>query len=103
MVDDMEFQEKIYDLVNGFWDIDSFPVPESVFVKDEFAAGSCCNIAYGKALEAYARLCLRLQSDTGEDSDVEIIINEMHTVMKHIALQMFRYGVFFTRRENGGQ
>ncbi len=36
----MEFQERIYNLVNGFLDLSVFPTPESEFVKDEFAEGS---------------------------------------------------------------
>ncbi len=89
MVDNTEFQERIYDLANGFWD----------FVKNEFTEGSFCAESYAKVLDAYERLCSRLHSETSEDADVEIIINEMHEIMRHISLKMFQYGVFFARRE----
>ncbi len=100
MVDEIIFQERIYDLVNGYLDLENFPVPESEFEKNEFVRGSVCGEAYGRVTDAYERLCQRLQADGCEDADVEIIINEMNTIMKHISLQMFRYGVLFARREN---
>ncbi len=99
MVDNMEFQERIYDLVNGYLDVEKFPVPESEFVRNEFVRGSACGEAYGRVTDAYERLCTRLQVDGCEDADVEVVINEMNAIMKYISLQMFRYGAFFARRE----
>ncbi len=98
MVDDILFQERIYDLVNGYWDLTHFPVAESEFVMNEFAEGSFCNKAYGNVLEAYNRLCSRLACGF-EDNDVEIILNEMNRISKYIAIKMFQYGVFFARRD----
>ncbi len=98
MVDNVEFQDLIFDLVNGFWNLRDYPVPESEFVKSEFEEGGYCLEAYGKVLDAYARLCERLEADE-EDEDVEVIIDEMNGIMKHVALKMFQYGVFFARRE----
>ncbi len=97
-IDTIEFQERIYDLVNGYWSLDNFPVPESQFVKSEFEDGGFCVKAYSKITEAYERLCERLEADE-EDEDVEIIINEMNDIMKFVSLKMFQYGVFFARRE----
>ncbi len=99
MVDDLQFQERIYDLVNGYLDLVHFSIPESAFVKDEFSRGSFCNQAYGKVLDAYANLCSRLHPDCAEDEDVETILNAMNAITKHIAIKMFQYGVFFARRE----
>ncbi len=99
MVDTAVFQERIYDLVNGFLDLQASSVPESVFVQNEFIPGSPCAESYAKVLDAYERLCSRLHKENTEDADVEIIISEMNAIMKHISIKMFRYGAFFTRRE----
>ncbi len=99
MINNPAFQERIYNLVNGFWNLEHYPVPESAFVPNEFIQGSFCAEAYGKVLDAYARICARLQQDSGEDADVEIILNEMNGIMKHISIKMFQYGAFFARKD----
>ncbi len=98
MADDFQFQEQIYDLVNGYLDLVNYPVSESEFVKGEFAPGSFCNEAYGKVLDAYANLCNRLHSECPEDPDLETILDEENRISKHIAIKMFQYGAFFARR-----
>ncbi len=100
MVDTIEFSERIYNLVNGFTDPAVFPSPESEFVENAFLENSLCTESYNKVLDAYERLCIRLHSQNGEDADVEIILNEMNTIMKHISLKMFQHGVFFARRKS---
>ncbi len=100
MIDDILFQERIYDLANGFLELSRDTVPESEFVMDEFAVGSPCHASYEKVLAAYARVCDRLRCGQ-EDADVEIILNEMNAISRHMALKMFQYGVFFARRQNG--
>ncbi len=99
MIDTYEFRQKIYDLVNGYIDLSKDAIPESAFVTDEFATGSFCSSSYGKVLDAYSRLCKRLNAGNGEDEDVEIIIDELNSIMHHISLKMFAYGVFFARQE----
>ncbi len=47
MIDEISFQERIYDLVNGYLDLVNYPVSESEFVKDEFADGG---LGWGKTL-----------------------------------------------------
>ena len=39
-VKDEEFKTKIYDLMNGSYNLEEYPVAESSVVKDEFA--DCC-------------------------------------------------------------
>ncbi len=99
MVDDLLFQQKIFDLINGYLDIKNYRIPESELVQNEFLEGSPCNYAYGKVLDAYSSLCQRLHQDSGEDADIETIINEMNKICHHLCLKMFQYGVIFARRE----
>ncbi len=98
-LNNIEFRERIYNLANGFLSLGHASIPESAFVKDEFALGSPCAESYKRVLDAYERLCIRLASENGEDADVEIILNEMNAITKHISTKMFEYGVFFARRE----
>ncbi len=98
MVDDISFQERIYDLINGYLDLTNYPVAESQFVKCEFCPGSDCYEAYGHVLDAYEHLYSRLPGSTSEDEDVEIILNEMNAIMKYVSIKMFQYGVYFARQ-----
>ena len=59
-VKDEEFKTKIYDLMNGSYNLEEYPVAESSLVKDEFAEGGYCEKLYSQMLEAYERVCRRL-------------------------------------------
>ncbi len=54
-------------------------------------------------LDAYSNLCRRLNATQWNDADVEVIINELLHICRHISLKMFDYGVMFGRgtEENG--
>ncbi len=94
------FQERIYDLVCGNVTMGETSMPERDLVQSEFVEGSDCANAYSRMLEAYSRICARLGVEEWADADVEIIINELMGIGKHISLRMFDYGVLFGRREN---
>ena len=94
-VKDEEFKTKIYDLMNG-----SYNLEESSLVKDEFAEGEYCEKLYSQMLEAYERVCRRLGRPGAEDEDVEIIISNLMNIGRHQSMKMFDYGVLFTEREN---
>ena len=51
-VKDEEFKTKIYDLMNGSYNLEEYPVAESSLVKDEFAEGEYCEKLYSQMLEA---------------------------------------------------
>ncbi len=68
---------------------------ESTIVKDEFTEGSDCANAYSRMLDAYSRLCQRLGISEWEDPDVEIIINELTFIGRHVAMKMYDYGYLF--------
>ena len=86
----MEFREWVYDsamgnLAKGY---------ELKGVDNLFSTGKECYCLYSEMLEAYERLCDRL-NEIDEDEDVEIIINNMLQICKIVGLQMYDYGVEF--------
>ena len=51
-------------------------------------------------LAAYGRICQRLHETSGEDRDVEIIINNLLDMGRYQSMKMFNYGAFFAKKEN---
>ena len=99
-VRDEEFKTVIYDLMNGSYNLEEYPVAESSAVKDEFAEGEYCEKLYSQMLEAYERVCRRLGLPDTEDKDVEIIISNLMSIGRYQSMKMFDYGVLFKEREN---
>ena len=99
-VQDEEFKTMIYDLMNGSYNLEEYPVAESSVVKDEFAEGEYCEKLYSQMLEAYERVCRRLGLPDTEDKDVEIIISNLMSIGRYQSMKMFDYGVLFKEREN---
>ena len=63
-------------------------------VDNLFTDNSACQAAYEQMLEAYDRLCLRLNTN-GEYPDVEIILTQMRRIQKITAMKMYEYGKKF--------
>ncbi len=99
-ITDLKFRQRVFDLMNGNLDLQRFPVPESKYVANEFADGSICSESYGEILNAYSRLCARLQQEQWNDPDIEIIINCYNSITEHLCLASFGYGVLFARMEH---
>lgn len=99
-VQDEEFKTMIYDLMNGYYDLDKFNCEESSVVENEFAEGRYCEKLYSEMLAAYGRICQRLHEPSGEDRDVEIIINNLLDMGRYQSMKMFSYGAFFTEKQN---
>ena len=99
-VKDEEFKTKIYDLMNGSYNLEEHLVAESSLVEDEFTGGEYCEKLYSQMLEAYERVCRRLGKPDTEDKDMEIIISNLLSIGKYQSMKMFDYGIFFTEREN---
>lgn len=64
-------------------------------VEDAFAPGSRCERLYSAMLDAYERLCERLQVDGDEDADVEIIIQSLMEIEEEMCYRMYVYGAKF--------
>lgn len=90
-----EFKNLIYDLANGSLDLEHFPVPESKYVENEYEEGKLCSRLYSEMCDAYARICVRLGKPDQEDRDVEIIIDNLLGIGKHLSMKMYDYGYFF--------
>ena len=95
-----EFKTMIYDLMNGHYDLDKFDGEESSVVENEFEEGRYCEKLYSEMLAAYGRICQRLHEQSGEDRDVEIIINNLLDMGRYQSMKMFNYGAFFTEKQN---
>ncbi len=98
-IDSVTFKERIYSLINGDYDLTVYPVPESAVVKNEFEEGCFCFATYFQILDAYSRLCERLQVEEWSDDDVEAVIRSLMAIGQYQAMRMFEYGVFFARGE----
>ena len=90
------FPEQVYDsLCDNL--VESARIPG---VENLFADNSACQAAYEQMLEAYDRLCLRLNTN-GEDPDVEIILTQMRRIQKITAMKMYEYGKKFGLLKDG--
>lgn len=85
----------VYDLMNGFLELDLCTAPEKELVADEFADGSKCGQLYKEAYEANRRVCQRLGVE--EDRDVELIISNLLNIGKHLSMKMYDYGEYFSK------
>lgn len=67
--------------------IEPYQVPG---VENAFAEGSPCSILYQQVYQANLHLCERLDQET--DPDVELIINNLLEINKHLCIKMYHYG-----------
>lgn len=88
-----EWKNMVYDLMNGTYDLEQYPVEESIYIKDEFAEGGFCNRTYDMVHEAKQRIYKKL--GVSEDSDVELMIALLEQINYHLAMKMYDYGEFF--------
>ena len=90
-----EFKNLIYDLANGSLDLEHFPVAESKYVENEYEEGKLCSNLYSEMRDAYGRICAHLGKPDQEDRDIEIIIDNLLDIGKHLSMKMYDYGYFF--------
>ena len=64
-------------------------------VENAFAEGTLCTGLYREVYEANLRLCERL-GQPEDDPDVELIINNLLQINKHLCLRMYHYGQAFS-------
>ena len=87
---DSSFVENVYQSLIG-----NLVVPVDG-VDNEFAEGKFCEMKYDEIYEAYERLREKLNIDN-EDKDIEIIIDNMNDIQRHLCRRMFEYGVKFSK------
>ena len=91
-----EFKNLIYDLANGSLDLERFPVAESKYVENEYEEGKLSSNLYSEMRDAYGRICARLGKPDQEDRDIEIVIDNLLDIGKHLSMKMYDYGCFFS-------
>lgn len=82
--------EMIYNIINGFWDLNAVSIPENMDLTDEFAEGTECCKLIDKVYQAKKNICEKLRED--ENVDIEIIFDGMEEIMRIISLKMYEYG-----------
>lgn len=89
-----EWKEAVFEMMNGTYDLERFPIEESMLIQDEFADGMCCEHMYEEVYQAKQRLYKRI--GTTEDADVELIIANLQEIGHHLAMKMYDYGEKFS-------
>lgn len=89
------FKQRIFDLMNGSLDLESYPVSESEIVKNEFEKGKICERLYREVYDANRRICEKLKVE--EDSDVELIIRNLLELGEYQSMKMYDYGRIFCK------
>lgn len=72
------------------------PVFSDRNIQNEYEEGKLCNRLYSEMRDAYDRICARLGKPDQEDRDVEIIIDSLLDIGKHLSMKMYDYGFFFS-------
>lgn len=92
-----EWKNLVYDLVNGTYDLEHYPIEESKYIKNEFAEGEFCAMTYDMVHETKLRIYKKL--GVAEDSDVELLIALLEQINHHLAMKMYDYGELFSKKE----
>ena len=93
-----EYKELIYLLMMGEYDYESYPVPESTIVENEFEEGKYCERLYSEIFDLSLSISKRLNSDN--DEEVEKIKNNFFLMMNYLCKQMYSYGEQFQSEKN---
>ena len=86
----MDREEQIYGLMTDTFDLTNNPELQMHEIENEFASGAPCEVQYAVVFDAKCRLETRL--GTEDDADVNLIIDSMMDIARHLALKMYDYG-----------
>ena len=81
-----QLAQDVYDSLCG----ELLPEYRVPWVENAFREGGFCAEKYAEVYDARLRLGARL--GTEEDADVEIIIDSLLAIQRHLCLAMFQYG-----------
>lgn len=82
--------EVIYNIINGFYDRNTFSVSEDMELEEMFQEGSESGQLLEKMYQAKRNLSDKYTED--ENVELEIIFDCMEQIMKIVSLKMFDYG-----------
>lgn len=88
----LEFKEMIYNLMNGMWEEELYPVKESEIVKNEFQEGELNDLSE-ELYRAKDRLYDKLGVD--DDPDIERILECFERITQGLCYKMYDYGMYF--------
>lgn len=94
----MEFKEKLYEIMNGYFNSVPDWFLEDELVKDEFAEDGFCSRHYKEVYDANRRICGRLGVE--EDKDVETIITGLLEIGKYQCFKMYDYGMYYSHKDH---
>ena len=91
-----EWKDVVYELMNGNFDLERFPMEESNYIENEFEAGSYCDQIYEELYKAKQRIYKRMGKV--QDNDIELIILDMLQICRHLSMKMYDYGEAFAQK-----
>lgn len=97
-VNDMEFKELIYQVMNGSVIKEKIPRDLKHVITNEFEEGMICEEAYQHVYEASRHICKR--SNVQEDDDVECILTNYSMITRILSMKMYDYGSLYLQYEN---
>jgi hypothetical protein len=92
-MDSREFKELVYNLMNGFFNLEEDPVEESKIVRDEFQDGRLKELSE-EIFAAKLRIYRKMKVE--EDEDLELILENAEEIMKELCFRMYDYGAYFS-------
>lgn len=83
-------KEIIYQIMNGYIDVNTESLPQEIMVQNEFADGKECGQLYNQVYKAKLRLENKLRECDNED--IELIISYMSNIAEILSMKMYDYG-----------
>lgn len=85
-------KEQIYDLMNGYINLQDYPQQELQYATNEYEDGKYCAVLYEQILSAYGNVCDKYNIPNHEDSSIELIINNLMEICRYQCMKMYDYG-----------
>ncbi len=87
-----EFKTMIYNLMNGLWEDELYPVEESKLVRNEFLGGEMSQWSED-LYEAKDRIYDKL--GVNDDPDIEKMLDRFEKITEQLCYKMYDYGALF--------
>lgn len=92
-----EFKTMIYNLMNGLWEEDLYPVEESKLVRNEFLSGEMSQWSED-LYEAKDRVYDKL--GVNDDPDIERMLDRFEKITERLCYRMYDYGAYFMGKDD---
>ena len=91
-----KWKDTVYELMSGDYDLENYPIEESLLIANEFEDGAFCEQIYQEVCMARQRLYSRM--GISRDEDMEQIVADMLLICRHLAMKMYDYGEKFAEK-----